>query len=59
LEIKKNEQKTFAHREVCDEPVNEKVYDTEILKIIKQLHKSWREVWKKKEKGRLLQHNKQ
>jgi len=39
-------------------PSMKKVYDTEILKIIKQLHKSQREVWKKKEEGRLLQHNK-
>jgi hypothetical protein len=39
-------------------PSMKKVYDTEILKIIKQLHKSRREVWKKKEEGRLSQHNK-
>jgi len=34
------------------------VYDTEIVKIIRQLHKSRREVWKKQEEGRIKMHNK-
>src|SRR5215204_5156029 len=34
-------------------------YDTEIVKVIKQLHKSRREIWKlKQEEGRIEQHNK-
>ena len=34
------------------------VYDTEIVKIIKQLHKSQREVWKKQEEGKIKEYNK-
>ena len=34
------------------------VYDIEILKIIKQLHKSRRETWKVQEEGRTKDHNK-
>ena len=34
------------------------VYDIEILKIIKQLHKSHREIWKVQEEGRTKDHNK-
>ena len=33
-------------------------YDTEILNIIKQLHKSRIEIWKKKQEGKLVEHNK-
>ena len=35
-----------------------KAYDTEILKIIKQLHKSHREIWKLQDEGKLDEHNK-
>ena len=35
-----------------------KAYDTEIIKIIKQLHKSRREIRKLQEEGRINQHNK-
>ena len=34
-----------------------KAYDTETINIIKQLHKSRREIWKQQE-GRINQHNK-
>jgi hypothetical protein len=33
-------------------------YDTEIVKIIKQLHKSRREIWKLRNDGRINEHNK-
>ena len=33
-------------------------YDTEIINIIKQLHKSRREIWKKQNEGRLKNHTK-
>jgi hypothetical protein len=33
-------------------------YDTEIVKIIKQLHKSRREIWKVQTEGRIDEHNK-
>jgi hypothetical protein len=59
LEIKKKiNKKLLPAVKSAMNPSMKKVYDTEILKIIKQLHKSRREVWKKKEEGRLLQHNK-
>jgi hypothetical protein len=35
-----------------------KAYDTEIVKVIRQLHKSRRAVWKVQEEGRLAQYNK-
>jgi hypothetical protein len=35
-----------------------KVYDTEIVNVIKQLHKSRREIWKLQEDGRIEEHNK-
>ena len=36
-----------------------KAYDTEIMKIIKQLHKSRREIWRiRQENGRFKEHNK-
>jgi hypothetical protein len=35
-----------------------KVYDLEILKVIKQLHKSRRAIWKLQEEGRMDEHNK-
>ena len=35
-----------------------KSYDTEIIKIIKQLHKSRREIRKLQDEGRIKQHNK-
>jgi hypothetical protein len=35
-----------------------KAYDVEILKIIKQLHKSRREIWKLQQDGRMDEHNK-
>ncbi|PKY58968.1 hypothetical protein RhiirA4_481328 [Rhizophagus irregularis] len=35
-----------------------KAYDTEIMKVIKQLHKSWREIWKLRQKDRRIEkHN--
>jgi hypothetical protein len=34
------------------------VYDAEILKIIKQLHKSRREIWKLQKEGKIEEHNK-
>ncbi|GES91274.1 hypothetical protein GLOIN_2v202159 [Rhizophagus clarus] len=34
------------------------VYDTELLKVIKQLHKSRREIWKLKKEGKIDEHNK-
>ncbi|PKY31863.1 hypothetical protein RhiirB3_449681 [Rhizophagus irregularis] len=35
-----------------------KAYDTEIMKVIKQLHKSWREIWRlRQEDGRIEKHN--
>jgi hypothetical protein len=33
-------------------------YDTEIVKIIKQLHKSRREIWKLRNDGRINEYNK-
>jgi hypothetical protein len=33
-------------------------YDSEIVKVVKQLHKSRREIWKKQNEGRLAEHNK-
>jgi hypothetical protein len=39
-------------------PSMKKVYDSEIIKIIKQLHKSRREVWKKEKEGRKEEHSK-
>jgi len=35
-----------------------KAYDTEIINIIKQLHKSRHEIWKLQVEGRINQHNK-
>ena len=35
-----------------------KVYDTEIVNVIKQLHKSRRKIWKLQEDGRIEEHNK-
>jgi len=32
--------------------------DTEIIKIVKQLHKSRREVWKKQNSGQIVEHQK-
>lgn len=34
-----------------------RAYDTEILQIIKQLHKSRREIWRINNNGRLADHN--
>ena len=34
------------------------VYDIEVLKIIKQLHKSQREIWKVQNEGRVQEYNK-
>lgn len=35
-----------------------KAYDTEIMKVIKQLHKSRREIWRiRQEDGRFKEHN--
>jgi len=34
-----------------------KAYDTEILKIIKQLHKSRRKIWRINDAGKIEQHN--
>ena len=34
------------------------VYDVEIVNIIKQLHKSRREIWKLQAEGRIDEHNK-
>jgi hypothetical protein len=34
------------------------IYDSEIVKVVKQLHKSRREIWKKQNEGRIIQHNK-
>ena len=35
-----------------------KAYDTEIMKVIKQLHKSRREIWRlRQEDGRIEKHN--
>lgn len=34
------------------------IYDSEIVKVVKQLHKSRREIWKKQNEGRITQHNK-
>lgn len=35
------------------------VHDTEIIKVIKQLHKSRREIWRlKQEEGKIEEHNK-
>lgn len=39
-------------------PAMREVYDTEVIKIIKQLHKSHCEVFKKQQEGRLDQHAK-
>jgi hypothetical protein len=33
-------------------------YDTEIIEIIRQLHKSRREIWKLNQEGRIDEHNK-
>ena len=33
-------------------------YDVEILTVIKQLHKSRREIWKLQDEGRIDEHNK-
>jgi hypothetical protein len=33
-------------------------YDAEILTVIKQLHKSRREIWKLQDEGRIDEHNK-
>jgi len=35
-----------------------KAYDTEILGVIKQLHKSRREIWKKKRDGQIEERTK-
>jgi hypothetical protein len=35
-----------------------KAYDTEIIGIIKQLHKSRREIWRKKKDGQIEEHAK-
>lgn len=35
-----------------------KAYDTEIISVIKQLHKSRREIWRKKENGKIEEHAK-
>lgn len=39
-------------------PSMKDVYDSEIIKIIKQLHKSRREIWRKREEGKIADHNK-
>jgi len=38
--------------------LKQKVYDTEIIGIIKQLHKSRREIWRKKRDGQIEEHAK-
>lgn len=35
-----------------------KAYDSEIVKVIRQLHKSRRAIWKLQEEGRIADHNK-
>ena len=35
-----------------------KAYNVEILSVIKQLHKSRREIWKLQDEGRIDKHNK-
>ncbi|GES74309.1 hypothetical protein GLOIN_2v1477808 [Rhizophagus clarus] len=39
-------------------PPSLEVYDTELLKVIKQLHKSRQEIWKLKKEGKIDEHNK-
>lgn len=39
-------------------PSMKDVYDFEIIKVIRQLHKSRREIWKKQKEGRMKEHEK-